>query len=302
MFAFIKKYWDIITGIAAGLGLAIIVEFELESLQRCYSVIILILVTIGVLRIVKQAVEKNKKRKERKPTIIDDMVDKQKCVQAVSLAQEPTKIGEKMGNLIITLWEVAKKVMKKIKEFLDKFKGYILTFALMALTIIEMCGGFINDLCGGVLTVNGVELLPVITLALTVIVGLLSNTYSTEQMAQIKALFSKSTTNELVKEEIKKTIKEKSAQVTQFNKVLANKQHELANYESELETLNNTHEAKKEMFEMIPQLATAEDVQIAANKVVDCQAKIAEKTKEIEETQVSIKNLTTAINALKSQL
>ena len=53
--------------------------------------------------------------------------------------------------------------IEKIKEFFDKFKGYLLTFLLGLLTIIEMCGGYINEMLGGVLTVNGIDLLPVIT-------------------------------------------------------------------------------------------------------------------------------------------
>jgi chromosome segregation ATPase len=165
-----------------------------------------------------------------------------------------------------------------------------------------MCGGYINTLLGDALTVNGIELLPLITLGATVLVGILSNGYTKEQKEKIKALFSKSTTNELVKEEIKKTIKEKSAQLAQFNKILTTKQHELDNLNTELATLNNTLEAKKEMYSMPVQLATAEDVQLANNAVTDCQAKIVDKTNELNETQKTIDNLNTQINALKSQL
>lgn len=302
MIELIKKYWDILSGIASGVLLAVMAKFKLESIQLYYSIIILILVSIGVLRIVKQAIEKQKKKKERKHNVVDSMVDSQKSMKAIRLAQEPTKDGEKVGELIIKLWEVLKRTMNKIKTFFDKFKGYMLTIALAILTVIEMCGGFINSLLGGVLTVNGVELMPIITLALTAVVGVLSNGFTKEQKEKIKALFSKSTTNELVKEEIKKTIKDKSAQLSQFNKIYTTKEHELANLNSELETLNNTLDAKKEMFNMTPQLATNEDVQLAANAVVDCQAKIETKKAELAETKKTIDNLTTAINALKSQL
>jgi hypothetical protein len=302
MIELLKKYWDIISGAITGALLALIARFELTKIQLCYSIIILVLVCIGIFKIIKQAVEKHRKREPRKQNIIDGMVDGQKPVKAIRVAQEPIKDGEKIGELLLKLWEVTKRNMNKLKTFFDKFKGWILTIALAILTVVEMCGGFINTWLGGALTVNGIELLPVITLACTAVVGIISNGYTKEQKEKIKALFSKSTTNELVKEEIKKTIKEKSAQLTQFSKILTTKKHELDNLNTELETLTNTHEAKQEMFNMAVQLATAEDVQLAANAVVDCQAKIADKQKEIEDTQKSIDNLNTQINALKSQL
>lgn len=302
MINLIKKYWDILSGIFSGVLLAVIADFKLERVQLYYSIIILVLVSIGVLRIVRQAIDKHREKKARKHNIVDSMVEAQKPVKAISLAQNPTKEGEKLGEFIINFLEVFKGTMKKIKEFFDKFKGYMLTIALAVLTGIEMCGGFINDLCGGALAINGVEVLPMVTLALTGIVGAVSNGFTKEQKEKVKALFSKSTTNELVKEEIKKTIKEKTAQLTQFNKIKTTKQHELDNLNAELVTLNNAHEAKQEMFNMPVQIATAEEVQLAANAVVDCQAKIVTKTAEIEETQKTIDNLNTQINALKSQL
>ena len=299
---FITKYWDIIGGLIAGLGLAVLADFELEKVQLCYSVIILMLVSIGVFRILRQAVEKQRNEKARKHIIIDSMVDGQKSIKAISLAQSPTKEGEKIGKLIILIFGGLREIMKHIKDFFSKFKGYLLTLALTVLTIIEMCGGFINNLFGGVLTINGIAIIPLVALVCAVIVGILSNGYTKEQQEKIKALFSKSTTNELVREEIKKTIKEKTAQLTQFNKALSIQENELTNFESELETLKNTLQAKKEMLAMIPQLATNEDVQIATNAVVNCEAKIANKITEIDKTKHTIDNLTTTINALKSQL
>ena len=296
----IKKYWDIIGGTLLGIVLAVIANFKLETVQLYYSIIILILVSIGIMRCLRQAIEKQRHQKERKHSIVDSIVDGQQSIKAITLSQNPTAEGEKIGKKIIILWEVLK--MEKIKTFFLKFKGYMLTIALAILTIIEMCGGFINDMFGGVLAINGVAILPVITLAATTVVGVLSNPNTKEQREKIKALFSKTTTNELVLAEIKKTIKEKTAQLAQFNKVLTTQEHELANFESELETLNNTLAAKKEMNAMLPQLATNEDVQLATNEVVNCQSKIAEKKEEIKNTKNSIDNLNTTINALKSQL
>ena len=300
MVAFIKKYWDIVGGMVVGIAIASAAKFELKVVQLCYSVIILILVCIGIFRYIKQ--EADKKQTERKHNVIDDAVDGQQPIKALSLAQSPTREGEKVGKKILFLWGVTKPMLNQFKTFFSKFKGYMLTIALAILSIVEMCGGFINAAFGGTLTIKGIAVLPVVTLVCAVTVGIISNGFTKEQQEKIKALFSKSNTNELVLAEIKKTIKEKTAQLAQFNKVLVTQEHELANYESELETLNNTLAAKKEMFAMLPQLATEEDVQLAANEVVNCQAKIETKKDEIAKTKETVANLTTAINALRNQL
>ena len=302
MINLIKKYWDIFSGAFAGLLLSLVAEFKLESIQLCYSIIILILVSIGILRIIKQSIENQRHKKERKRNVVDRIVDTQKSIKAISLAQSPTKEGERIGELIIKTWEVTKRTMSKIKEFLSKFKGFMLTAALAVLTIVEMCGGFINELCGGALTVNGVEILPMITLGATAIVGIVSNGYSKEQREKIKALFSKSTTNEIVHEQIKKSIKENSTQLSQYSKMLNSKQTEFENLQSELVSAKNTHSAKQEMYNMIPQLATADDVRLALSAVTEIEAKIESTQKEIDEIQATIKNLGTTITALKSQL
>lgn len=298
----IKKYWDLIGGAIVGLLLAVVADFDLDLVQLYYSVIILVLVSIGILRLFRQEIEKRSKRKERKHTIVDDLVDSQKIFKAMNLSQAPEKEGEKVGKAIIIIFGGIEKMMEKLKIFFDKFKGYLLTIALALLTVIEMCGGVINSALGGALTVNGVEILPVVTLVLTAVVGIISNGFTTDQKEKIKALFSKSTTNEIVKEEIKKTIKEKTALLSQNNKILTTQEHALANLESELATAENTLQAKKEMFAMRPQLATDEDVRIAAYAVQECKDKIKAKKDEIAATKATIENLTTNINALKSQL
>jgi hypothetical protein len=296
----IKKYWDIIGGAVIGLTISYCARFELTQIQLCYSVIILMLVSMGCLKVVKQTIDKHREEKNR--NIIDSMIDGQKPVKALHIAQNPLAEGEKTGIILITIWGGIKKIMKDIKEFWDKFKGYMLTVALAILTVIEMCGGFINSLFGDALTIKGVEILPIITLICTAVVGAISNGFTKEQREKIKALFSKSTTNEIVKAEVKKSIKENSTTLAESNKLLTIQEHDLANYESELENLKNTHQAKKEMNAMIPRLASDEDVALAENAVVNCEAKIADKKRDIENTKARIENITTTINALKTQL
>lgn len=294
-----KKYWDIIAGILTGVILSIISQYEINKIQLFYSIIILMLVSIGCFRTIRQAMEK--KNKERH-TPIDALIDGQKPIKAINIAQSPTKEGEKIGNILIKLFRGIETIMKKFTEWFSKFKGYMLTIALAILTIIEMCGGFINSMFGGVLTINGVEILPIVTLVCTAVVGIISNGYSKEQIEKIRALFSKSSTNELVVKEIKKAITENTAQLAQLNKVLTNQERELENLESELETLTNTLSAKKTMYGMTPRLASEEDVKIAADAVTECTGKIVAKKTEIETTKGNIEKLTTMIEALKSQV
>ena len=53
---------------------------------------------------------------------------------------------------------------------------------------------------------------------------------------------------------------------------------------------------------MTPQLATKEEVQEAANAIVNVEARIVEKQDEIAKTKVTIESLTVEISTLKSQL
>lgn len=296
----IKKYWDLIGGVITGVALAFIADFKLETVQLYYSIIILILVCVGLFKIIKQTVDKHYKK--RKDNVIDDIVDAQRPVRAIRLAQEPTKDGEKLGYLLLEILRGGKETMKKIKVFLDKFKGYILTFALAILTVMEMCGGYINAMLGDKLIVNGIEILPIITLAATAVIGVISNGFTKEQREKIKALFQKSTTNELVLSEIKKSIKDNENRLKEANKVLLIKETELENLQTQLVSAKNTHEAKVAMYEMKPQLATIDDVHAAADAVLELETLIKEKVEEINQVNFNITNYNTMINALKSQL
>jgi uncharacterized coiled-coil protein SlyX len=192
--------------------------------------------------------------------------------------------------------------MQKIKTFFDKFKGYMLTAALITLAIVESCGGYINAAFGGVFTINGVAVLPLVAAGASAVVGVISNGFTKEQKEKINALFSTSSTDKILLTEVKKAYKEKTAQQAQFNKALNTQEHELANLKSELETLNNTLLAKKEMFAMTPQLATREDVMLAENAVNDCNTRIAAKESEIAVTKETVENLGKMIADLKEKL
>jgi hypothetical protein len=201
MWKVLKMYWDIFGGLVVGILMAVFARFQLEKIQLCYSIIILVLLSIGFFRMIKQTVNEH-----RRHTVIDTMVDGHQAVKVVRMAQNPTMDGEVLGYATIKLWEGLKKIMKKIKELFDKFKGIVLSIALGIVALVESYGGYINGMCGGVLMVNGVEVLPLVTYVASLIVGIISNTLTKEQKAKINA-FIKSGTAELVevKPETKKT-------------------------------------------------------------------------------------------------
>ena len=303
MWNLVKKYWDLLSGLVVGLALSIMAHSDSNRVRWIYSVIIMLLACIGLFRLIRQAIEKGKKaRDERAHTPIDDMVDGLMVVKAIRLAQEPTKEGEKLGKSIIKLMEVTKHTMKNIKGFFSKFKGFVLSIALGILTAMEMYGGFINEMFNGKLVVRGIEIIPIVTLACAVIVGIISDGWSKEQKDKINALFSKSTTDEMVHTEIKKKLKEDEQKLKEFKRVLSNKQTELDNLNCELETKQNTLSAKVEMANMTPRLATDEDVKLAEIAVGEVTEKIAVKKKEVAEVEESISNLNTTIAALKQQV
>lgn len=302
MWEAVKEYWDLIVGFIVGLGLSFMAHIDSEVVKRIYNIIILILVCMAFFRTVRQTVEKKQNRKKkRQRNIIDAVVDNLSAVKTIRIAENPTKEGEKLEELFIKI-SGGYTIMKKFKEIFDKYKGYLLTVLLGLLTAIEQYGGYINQLCGGVFVIEGVEVLPLATLVITIIVGILSNGWTKEQNDKIKALFSKSSTDELVKAEIKKSLKDNTTKHAQFVKIFNTKETELETMKTELKSLKNTYNAKKEMYNMIPQLATAEDVQLAGNAVSECENRIVAKEAEIEEVKTTILTLQTNINALKSQL
>ena len=115
----IKKYWDLFGGVITGIALTIVAKFKLEKVQLIYSVIILILVSIGILKIFKQTIEK--KKNKRRETIIDKASDGYKAIKAIRLAENPTKEGEEVGKLILIIWRHLKFMLNKVKLFFDKY-------------------------------------------------------------------------------------------------------------------------------------------------------------------------------------
>lgn len=110
----IKRYWDILGGTITGLFLSIIAKWKLDSIQLIYTEIILILVCIGLFKVLKNGIDNF--TKGRKKIVVDKLVENQKPMKAITLANEPTKTGEELGEVLIDTMKGGKKLMKKIKD------------------------------------------------------------------------------------------------------------------------------------------------------------------------------------------
>lgn len=108
-----KTYWDILGGTATGLFLSWLASWEFNEIQVIYSIIILILVCIGLFKVVKNSLDKRLKRKK---IVIDTIVNSQKPMKAIEIANNPTKSGEELGETIIESMKGWRRIMQKIKN------------------------------------------------------------------------------------------------------------------------------------------------------------------------------------------
>lgn len=308
MWKIIKEYWDLLLGVSMSILLTLMANFKLEQIQLYYSIIIMMLVTIGIFKIIKQSIDK--KKEKRKKTAIDVIVDGTKPVKALNLAQNPINEGEKIGKILIKLGEEFKKIMqkfkkimKKLKVLFGKYKGYILSIILCIVTLVEDYKPIINNnVFGGKLSLWDYEVIPVVTLVAAVFVGIISNGYTKEQKKAIKGLFATTKPNELVINEIKKAIKENEKLLKQQTTLLSTKLKELSKKQAAYKTANDTVTAKKEMTKLSPQLATNDDVQNAINNAVNCEAAVNEKKNEIKNVKSEISKINANIDYLKNKL
>lgn len=117
----IKRYWDIFGGAFCGLGLSYMVSWKLTEIQLIYSIIILILVCIGLFKVLKTSIDKQLTKRK---IILDKLVDSQKPMRAIHIANNPTKTGEELAEVLIDTMKGGKKLMEKIKNFFIWIKNY----------------------------------------------------------------------------------------------------------------------------------------------------------------------------------
>lgn len=107
-----KNYWDVFGGVFFGITTAILVKCDIEKIQLIYSIIILILILIGFMKVIFR-----KNKEDKSELLIDKFVDIQKPMKAIDISENPTKEGEELGYIILDQMKGWKKTMQKIKNF-----------------------------------------------------------------------------------------------------------------------------------------------------------------------------------------
>lgn len=295
-----KRYWDIIGGIFSALGICVLVDFQLEPIQLAYSIIILSIVCIGFLRFIKESLEKRKNK--RKHNIIDDIVDAQKPIKAINIAQHPEKPGKELGKTFILTYKEVLKGMEKLKKGWQRYKGYALSILTAILSIIESHYGLINGAFGGVLVIHGVEILPLAFLILTLVVALLSNNFDSEEwqliLKTIKEFRENKHDKKALNDEVKKILKEYNSNLKTCKKDVILFEKELKQAETELAEVQKSLEVKEKLYQS--GVINVADYQVAKQKLdesnkrvhkVRTELQLAENTiKQIEAKQEKIKN------------
>lgn len=306
MWDLIKKYFDIFSGVILGVVLSIIAKFELHKIQLIYSIIILILVCIGVCSVVRKTAQnkdtKNKRKKKRNKIFIDKLVDSRKEVKAVNIAQNPLQDGQELYETLKKSRKDLRKIMKKVKKFFDKFKGWLTSIVLALISIIAEFGGFIEDIFNGKLIVKGVNIVSLIALILSLLIALLSDTHTTEQIKKIKEMFTKKPSNEIVNEQLKARLKEEETKRKGIEKQIDNSNANIDSYTKDLEQAKNVYNARIEMLNMTPPFATEVEVQEALAKVNDIENKIANEKNTIVDLDKQLLDTNTIITMLKARL
>lgn len=176
--------------------------------QFVFYIFSTILVLMAIFAFRKELKEKKKKQKLEK-------------------TREKLKLGktkpEKIINTIINIednvellhiWiekigKEAEKIMVKIKAFLDKYKGYLATALTGLLAILNEVSGLSENLFNEFLVINGTDYLAMVLWALPVVIGVLSNGFTSEFWNEIVTKWktqneAKETEAAIIKEEVSK--------------------------------------------------------------------------------------------------
>lgn len=126
----VKRYWDVLGGTIIGLISSILVKWEIDKIQLIYSILILILLNTGLLKVLssyrrKQKIYSNtKNNKKEEKRLVDKIVEKQKPFKALHYAERPTEDGEELGNLVVETINGGKNIMNWLKKLLKWIRNY----------------------------------------------------------------------------------------------------------------------------------------------------------------------------------
>lgn len=117
----IKRYWDIFGGVITSLFISLITRWKLDSIQLISSEIVLTLLCMGLFKVIKLRIDEKNLRKK---LALDKVVDNQRPIRAIKLAENPTKTGEELAKVLIDTMKGGKKLMKKIKNLFVWIRKY----------------------------------------------------------------------------------------------------------------------------------------------------------------------------------
>ena len=147
----IKKYWDLLGGTIFGITIALLANWKTERLQIVYTVIILCLVCIGLLKSIKENI--GSKRKDK--AAIDKVLDNQRAIEAVQIAKDPESKGREVYKAILETKKGGTIIMTKIKKLFDLVcKGFkwIWTYRQQVIGLVAAAVVAIVNVYGYILT------------------------------------------------------------------------------------------------------------------------------------------------------
>lgn len=221
----IKEHLDVLMGTFIGIISSIMVSWELTTIQLISSVIILILVLTGLFK-VGFTYHLPTQKVKNKEDAINKMVDSQKPMKAIKIAQNPTKMGEELGELIIETTKGSKKMIKWIKNN----KGALVSWLVAILGLLELIFNWLAsflpieigfNIIGVVITVGGFVIA-------TLTSGFGSSSFK-EALAQLKDQLNGDKTN---LDEIN-SIKYLERQIITYTKAISTTEKEIENLKKE---------------------------------------------------------------------
>ena len=256
----IKRYWDILGGTITGLFLSIIAKWKLDSIQLIYTEIILILVCIGLFKVLKNGIDNF--TKGRKKIVVDKLVENQKPMKAITLANEPTKTGEELGEVLIDTMKGGKKIMEKLKKlfvwigkYWQQLLGIVSAIGEYSLYVYALVCDKLNfilqylpqnnawQICGKI----GIGIVVLLVVALQIRnmckwVGVGSvekaNEYLVSKKEEVKSKLSAS-----AKENVKKVVKDYQSQLKKVEKTISS-------LETQIKEVDSSISSTKELLQL----------------------------------------------------
>lgn len=176
--------------------------------QLIFYVLSAILVGMAIKAFRKELKKKKRREKEdlNKKKLLLGKSKPEKIINGIIYIEDNIEI---MHSLIGKTEKRIKVYMDKIKEFLDKYKGYLATVLTVLLAVLNEVSGLSGMLFNEFLVINGTDYLAVALWLLPAIIGALSNGFTSAFWNEIVTKWktqneAKETEAAIIKEEVSK--------------------------------------------------------------------------------------------------